>query len=472
MVTPDGAVRGDVVVENGRISAVMPETAAAGTPASASSAAAAPPADRIIDVSGCHVLPGGIDVHTHLDLDAGIARSSDDWYTGTVAAAHGGTTTVVDHPAFGPKGCSVFHQIDAYHDLAGDKAVIDYSFHGVIQRVDDGVIEGLEGLKARGVVSAKVYLTYDFRVGDRAALRVLERMKEIGGITAFHCENHGIVTHFRERFAGSGDTSPRFHALSRPHVAEAEAVARVIRLAEAIGDVPVYVVHLSSASGLEEIRRGVDRGVPVFAETCPQYLLLDDSEYERPGHEGLKHVMSPPLREKEDSRALWDGLADGTIQVVGTDHCPFYYEQKLELGGDSFLRCPNGIPGIEARMALLYSEGMRAGRISLEQFVDVTSTNPAKIMGLYPRKGAIEPGADADIVVFDPNREETITHALLHERVDYTPYEGIEVHGFPVLTMRRGEVIVDDGALSAEAGSGTYIPRRDPVLSPQALRRS
>jgi dihydropyrimidinase len=457
VVTPEGAVRTDVRIADEKIHAVGPRLGSSTN------------ADTTIDVSGLIVLPGGVDVHTHLDLDAGIARSSDDWYTGTVAAACGGTTTVVDHPAFGPSGCSVFHQIDVYHGLADRRAVIDYGFHGVIQHVDEQVIGDLAGLVERGVTSSKVYLTYDFRLSDRAVLQVLEKMKALGGITAFHCENHGIVSHYRKTFASEGHTTPEYHARSRPHTAEAEAIARVIRLAETVGDVPVYIVHLSTASGLEEIRWGRERGVPVFAETCPQYLLLDEDEYEKPGLEGLKAVMSPPLRTRADREALWGGLADRTIQVVGTDHCPFDFAQKRRLGGESFLRCPNGAPGIEARMPLLFSEGVAKGRITLARLSEITALHPAKIMGLYPSKGAIEPGADADLVVFDPERRETISHSLLHERVDYTPYEGIEVRGYPVMTLLRGKIIVQNGVFSGDAGSGSFVYRQKPTLSPVDL---
>ncbi len=419
---------------------------------------------RVIDATGMIVLPGGIDVHTHLELETPVVKSSDDWYTGTVAAAHGGTTTIVDHPGFGPEGCSLFHQIDAYHRLAAQKAVIDYSFHGVIQHTSGTVIADLEDLMKRGIVSSKIYMTYDSMLCDGDIMKVLERMKAVGGLTAFHCENHGIVTHYRELFPRQGKTAPRYHARSRPHTAEAEAVSRVIRLAETVGDVPIYVVHLSTASGLEEIRRGRSRGIPVFAETCPQYLLLDETRYDEPGLGGLKYVMSPPLRTREDAEALWEGLADGTIQTVGTDHCSFMFDRKKELGSASFVTCPNGAPGIEARMALLYSEGVETGRISLQRYGEITSALPARIMGLYPRKGAITPGSDGDIVVFDPRKKLTISNEILHENVDYTPYEGFEITGYPVMTMRRGEIIVENGELCAVPGSGRFIARNAPDI--------
>lgn len=456
VVGAGGTEKGDVLIRGERIEAVGPDLGHTGV--------------NTVDATGFYVLPGGIDVHTHLDLDAGIARSSDDWYTGTVAAACGGTTTVVDHPAFGPEGCTVFHQIDAYHRLAGGKAVIDYGFHGVLQHVGDGVLADLGGLVDRGVVSSKVYLTYDFRIADGDILKVLERMKDLGAVTAFHCENHGIVSHYRDRFIGEGNTAPRFHGLSRPHTAEAEAVSRVIRLAETVGNAPVYIVHLSTASGLEEIRRGRNRGVPVYAETCPQYLMLSDERYDEPELGGLKYVMSPPLRKDRDREALWEGISDGSIQVVGTDHCPFLFDEKRKLGGRNFTRCPNGAPGIEARMALIFSEGVAKGRIGLERFADITATLPARIMGLYPKKGIIAPGSDADIVVIDPAKKVTLSHTMLHERVDYTPYEGIEVTGYPVMTMLRGTVIVDNGEFTGVKGAGRYVSRRVPDLPLEGTR--
>ena len=448
---PSGPRRADLLIRGEKIAEIGNDLSCEGA--------------RVIDTAGMLLLPGGIDVHTHLDLDAGIARASDDWYTGTAAAAYGGTTTVVDHPAFGPKGCSVFHQIDIYHDLASGKAVIDYGFHGVIQHIGGTVIDDIEGLIERGIVSSKVYLTYDSMLADGEVIKVLERMKAVGGLTAFHCENHGIVTHYRHAFSKAGKTAPRHHAESRPHTAEAEAVSRVIRLAETVGDVPVYVVHLSTASGLEEIRRGRERGVPVFAETCPQYLLLDESRYDEPDLGGLKYVMSPPLRTPSDSEALWKGLADGTIQTVGTDHCPFMFDVKKKLGAKSFLSCPNGAPGIETRMALLYSEGVAAGRITASRYVEITSTLPARIMGLHPLKGVIAPGSDGDIVVFDPEKKVIISRDMLHENVDYTPYEGRKVTGWPAMTMLRGKIIVEDGVLHADPGSGRFLSRSLPDLS-------
>ncbi len=395
------------------------------------------------------------------EAGAGAEKTSDDWYTGTVAAACGGTTTVVDHPAFGPAGCSVFHQIDKYRSLADANAAVDYSLHGVLQHVDETVLRDLKGLFQRGVTSVKIYLTYDFRLGDEEVLRVLRRMRELGGLTAAHCENHGIVTYLRKRFAEEGKGQPWFHAQSRPPEAEAEAVARIIRLAESLGrsSGPVYVVHLSSAAGLEEIRRGRERRIPVFAETCPQYLLLTEESYHEPDSGGLKYVMSPPLRTDADREALWQGLGQGLIQTVGTDHCSFLFSRKRALGGESFLSCPNGAPGVETRMPLLFSFGVMQKRITPERFVELTAEAPARLMGLYPRKGAIAEGSDADIVLMDPLARVRLSVRNLHQDVDYTPFEGIEVSGYPLLTMLRGRVIWERGRFLGSRGGGTYLPR-------------
>ena len=290
-----GEARADILIREGRISAVSPEIGAPGV--------------RVIDAAGLLILPGGVDVHTHFDLMGGAERTSDDWLSGTVSAACGGTTTVVDHPGFGPRGCSLFHQINAYHALAAGAAAVDYSFHGVIQRVDADILRDLEELARAGIPSVKAYLTYDYRLEDAEILQLLKRMRSIGGVTCVHCEDHQTVAALRERFKAEGKGEPRYHALSRPAAAEAQAVARMVRLSAEAGGAILYVVHLSSAAGLAEVRAGRKRGLPVFAETCPQYLLLTEERYEEPDLGGLKYVMSPPLRTPEDARALLGGSA-------------------------------------------------------------------------------------------------------------------------------------------------------------------
>lgn len=414
---------------------------------------------RIIDAGGKYVIPGGVDVHTHMDLQAGSSRAVDDFYDGTVAAACGGTTSIVDHMAFGPKGCNLHHQLNEYHRLADGRAVIDYGFHGTVQHLNKDILAELEDMVKDGVSSVKVYLTYDFRLNDGEVLQVLKRMKELGGVTAFHCENHEILEYYRKKFVAEGKTSPIYHAKSRPNLAEAEAVARVLNLARLAGDAPVYVVHLSSKEGLEAIRDARRKGQKnIYVETCPQYLTLTEEKYL--DEDGLKYVMSPPLRTEEDCRRLWEGLEAGDIQVVGTDHCPFNYGKEKQLGKDDFTKCPNGAPGVEERIPLLFSEGVMKNRISMNRFVETMCTNPAKIYGLYPQKGIIQPGSDGDLVIIDPEAEYVITHDRMHSAVDYTSYEGIRIQGKVSLVMQRGRIVAEDGQFKGERGAGRFIMRK------------
>jgi dihydropyrimidinase len=414
---------------------------------------------EVIDAAGKIVIPGGVDAHTHLNLDAGIAVASDDFYTGTVAAAFGGTTTIVDHPAFGPAGCSLDHQIKKYHGFAEGKAVIDYGFHGVIQHVDQDVLRMMEVLAGQGIASYKVYLTYAFKLSDVDVYRVLERAKELGVMIAVHPENDGVINLLRERFVARGKTGPAYHPLSRPVWCEAEAINRMILFADMAGNAPLYIVHLSNALGLEYIRNARRRGqMNLYAETCPQYLLLDDSRYELPGMEGLKYIMCPPLRKAADRESLWQGLAED-IDTVATDHCPFFFATQKILGKDDFTKCPSGAPGIEERIPLMYSEGVAKKRISLRRFTDLCCTAPAKLFGMYPQKGVIRVGSDADIVIIDPGKRLTLEKGMLHGNVDYTAYEGTELSGFPVCTVSRGEVIVRDGVFTGKAGRGRFVRR-------------
>lgn len=414
---------------------------------------------RIIDAGGKYVIPGGVDVHTHMDLQAGSSRAVDDFYDGTVAAACGGTTSIVDHMAFGPKGCNLHHQLNEYHRLADGRAVIDYGFHGTVQHLNKDILAELEDMVKDGVSSVKVYLTYDFRLNDGEVLQVLKRMKELGGVTAFHCENHEILEYYRKKYVAEGKTSPIYHAKSRPNLAEAEAVARVLNLARLAGDAPVYVVHLSSKEGLEAIRDARRKGQKnIYVETCPQYLTLTEEKYL--DEDGLKYVMSPPLRTEEDCRRLWEGLEAGDIQVVGTDHCPFNYGKEKQLGKDDFTKCPNGAPGVEERIPLLFSEGVMKNRLSMNRFVETMCTNPAKIYGLYPQKGIIQPGSDGDLVIIDPEAEYVITHDRMHSAVDYTSYEGIRIQGKVSLVMQRGRIVAEDGQFKGERGAGRFIMRK------------
>ena len=418
--------------------------------------------EEVIDASGKIVIPGGVDVHTHMDLDLGQFKASDDFYTGTVAAAFGGTTSIVDHMAFGPKGCSIGHQVEVYHGLAGDKAVIDYCYHGVMDHVDDAILDELKTLADEGIPTHKFYLTYGGMITDTEVLKLMERAAELGVMLCVHAENDGSIAHFREKYLKMGKTAPIFHARSRPPESEAEAVDRVLWLAQMAGDAPLYIVHLSTALGLESVRNARRRGQKnIFVETCPQYLFLDETKYLE--EDGLKYIMSPPLRSSEDCEALWEGILSGEIVTVGTDHCPFFYSKEKQMGKDDFTKAPGGAPGVETRIPLMFSE-VQSGRITLEKFVSTCCAEPARLFGMYPKKGVIAVGSDADIVLIDPNLKQTITFDMLHENTDYTPYEGFEVTGYPVMTISRGEVIVRDGKFTGQKGRGKFLKCGLPIL--------
>jgi dihydropyrimidinase len=314
-------------------------------------------------------------------------------------------------------------------------------------------------LKAEGVPSAKVYLTYGGRLHDREILSVLDKAESSGVLTLFHAENHAIIDFLCQKFRAGQKCAPKYHPLSRPNYCEAEAIYRIICLAEAAGNVPVYIVHLSTAAGLQTITAAQERGVPVYAEVCPQHLLLDDSCYDEPNYKGLQYIMAPPLRKAADAAALWQGLARGSINVVATDHCSFSFADKLAQGKNDFSRAPGGIPGVETRLPLLFSEGVLKNRISLNRFVEVVSTAPARLLGLFPRKGNLAPGADADVVIFDPNAEKIISSTTLRQNADYSPFEGRAVRGWPTTTIVRGCIVFRNGRLTVEKGWGTYIHR-------------
>jgi len=451
IVTAADTVRADLLIDGSVIAKIGPGLGEADA--------------RVIDAAGCYVIPGGVDVHTHLNLEAHGVKVGDGFFVGTASAAFGGTTCVVEHPGFGPDGCSLLYQVERYREKALGETVVDYGLHAVFQHVDEMVLDELKDLAVKGVPSGKIYLTYDGRLNDRDILEVLDRARATGMLAAFHAENDAIISFLRDKLRAEGKRAPIHHALSRPDYCEAEAISRILHLAEAAGVAQVYIVHLSTALGLLAIEEGRRRGLTVYAEVCPQHLLLDDSCYLEPEHGGLKYIMAPPLRKKEDCAALWNGLATGSIDVVATDHCSFNFADKLALGKEDFSKCPGGIPGVETRLPLIFSEGVLKGRLSLNRFVDVVSTAPARIMGLYPRKGTLEPGSDADVVVLDPQHEKIITPGNLYHNADYSPYEGMKVRGWPVLTMVRGKVIMQHGRLLAEKGWGEYVERR---LMPEA----
>src|SRR6188508_2269769 len=416
-------------------------------------------ADRIIDAKRKYVLPGGIDVHTHMDMPFGGTTSADDFESGTIAAAIGGTTTIVDF-AIQYKGQTLHHAWETWMKKAESKAAIDYGFHMIITDLSEQVEIEMDGLVKQGVTSFKLFMAYPgvFMLDDANIFRAMRRTGKNGGTICMHAENGGVIDVLVKEALANGQTAPKYHALTRPARAEGEATHRAIALAE-IADVPVYIVHLSAAEALEMVTEARDRGLPAFAETCPQYLFLSYDNYEEPGFAGAKYVMSPPLREKAKQDQLWRGLAFNDLQCISTDHCPFCMKEQKELGLNDFSKIPNGAPGIETRMSLVFDGGVRAGRISLNRFVELTSTAPAKIFGLFPRKGTIAPGSDADLVIFDPEKTMTLSAETHHMKVDYNPYEGREVTGVTDTVISRGKVIVDGERFTGRAGAGSFLKR-------------
>ena len=448
IVTATDLYKGDVFIEGEKITTI-------GT----SLTELTMPADRVIDATRKYVFPGGIDVHTHLDMPFGGTTSAGDFESGTIAAAHGGTTTVVDF-AIQYKGQTLHHALEAWAKKAEGKAAIDYGFHMIITELSDQVEQEMDALVRQGVTSFKLFMAYPgvFMLDDASIFRALLRTGKNGGTICMHAENGGVIDVLVKNALAEGNTAPKYHALTRPARAEAEATHRAIALAEIAG-VPIYIVQLSASEALEMVTEARDRGLPAYAETCPQYLFLSYENYEEPGFEGAKYVMSPPLRSKETQDRLWRGLAFNDLQAISTDHCPFCMKEQKTLGEGDFSKIPNGAPGIETRMSLVYDGGVRSCRISLNRFVELTSTAPAKIFGLFPRKGTIAPGSDADMVIFDAEKKVRLSAKTLHMKVDYNPYEGREVTGTTETVISRGRVIVDGGRFTGRTGGGSFLKR-------------
>ena len=432
------------------------------------------PARRDIDAAGRWVLPGGIDTHCHLDQPMRTgATLADDFLSGTISAAHGGTTTIVPFAAQ-VHGSGVRAAVDDYHRRAAGKPVIDYAFHLIVSDPTEAVLrDELPGLIREGYTSFKIYMTYEMlKLNDRQIIAVLAVARREGALVMVHAENSDCIAWLTEQFEAAGQTAPYYHALSRPLAVEREGTHRAITMAEIV-DVPILLVHVSGAEAVEQIRWAQGRGLRIYAETCPQYLVLTADDLKAPGFEGAKFVCSPPPRDAQSQQAVWNGLASGVFHTFSSDHSPFRFDDpagKKRFGADApFTKIPNGVPGIETRLPILLSEGVHQGRIDLATFVRLTATNPAKMYGLYPRKGTIAVGSDADVVIWDQDRDVTITNDMLHHNCDYTPYEGMRLRGWPAVVLSRGEVVVEEDKLLAEPGQGQFVRcDRPAVVRPRA----
>jgi dihydropyrimidinase len=415
-------------------------------------------ADETIDAAGKYVIPGGIDVHTHMELPFGGTFAKDTFETGTRAAAFGGTTTIVDF-AVQSRGKSLREGLDAWHAKAEGNAVADYGFHMIMSDVNDDTLKEMDQLVAEGVPDFKLFTAYPgvFFSDDGAIFRAMQQTAKNGGLIMMHAENGLAIDVIAADTFNAGTTDPIGHGLARYSVLEGEATNRVIRLAQA-ANVPVYIVHLSAREALNAVRQARDEGLPAFAETCPQYLFLSLDDLGN-GFNGAKFVCSPPLRTEDHQPELWNGLIKDDLQVVSTDHCPFDFHGQKDLGKGDFRKVPNGLPGVEDRMDLLHDGGVVAGRISKERWVEITSTAPAKLFGMYPKKGAIAVGSDADLVIYDPKRKHTISAKTHHMDVDYSCYEGRSVQGGSDIVLSRGSVIVRDGNFTGRKGAGKFIKR-------------
>jgi dihydropyrimidinase len=452
VITASGTVAADVLIDGEQITAL----AAAGTDVADAWSAGA---DKVINATGKYVLPGGIDVHTHMEMPFGGTFSADTFETGTRAAAWGGTTTIIDF-AVQAKGTSLLATLDRWHGKADGNCAIDYGFHMIVSDVNETTLKEMESCIDAGVNSFKMFMAYPgvFYATDGEILLAMRKAAETGATIMMHAENGIAIDQLVARARAEGKTEPLQHGLTRPPELEGEATARAITLAKVTG-APLYIVHLSSAPALDAVTQARDAGQNVFAETCPQYLYLSLDDLARPGFEGAKYVASPPLRPKEHQASLWRGLRTNDLCVVSTDHCPFCFAEQKEMGRGDFAKIPNGMPGVEHRMDLLH-QGVVAGELSLARWIEVASTTPARMFGLYPRKGVIAPGADADIVVYDPRARQTLSAQTHHMNVDYSSYEGFEITGKVDTVLSRGQVVIDAGQYVGAAGHGRFLERQ------------
>jgi dihydropyrimidinase len=443
VVTATETTRADVLIEDEKVATIGLSIEAV--------------ADKVIDATGRYVMPGGVDPHTHMDLPFGGSFCSDDFATGTRAAAFGGTTTIVDFALQGT-GEGLRQGLDLWHQKA-QKSFTDYGLHMIVKEVNDRVLKEMDELVGEGVTSFKLFMAYPgvFMLDDASIFRAMQRAANSGALIMMHAENGGPIDVLVQQYLADGKTDPKYHGMSRPAAMEGEAVHRVFALA-ALAGTPAYIVHLTSREALNAVREARDRGLPAYAETCPQYLYLSSDDMARPGFEGAKFVCSPPLRPKDHAEELWQGLVQGDLQIVSTDHAPFRYKGQKDLGLGNFAKIPNGLPSVEDRFTLMF-QGVRDKKIGLNRFVELVATAPAKMFGLYPRKGTIAPGSDADVVVFDPNHERTISAETHHMNVDYSAYEGLNVWGLPEVVIQRGNILVEGGEWRGVEGHGRFLPR-------------
>ncbi|CAM5357037.1 dihydropyrimidinase [Streptomyces abikoensis] len=449
VITAAEETHADVLVEDGKVAALA---------APGSAFAEGWHADRTLDATGKYVIPGGVDAHTHFDFPFGGTASSDDFETGTRAAAWGGTTTVVDF-AVQSRGRALREGLDQWHAKAADRCAIDYAFHMILSDVNEGSLKEMDLLVGEGVTSFKLFMAYPgvFYSDDGQILRAMQRAAGNGGLIMMHAENGIAIDVLVEQALAAGRTDPRYHGEVRRALLEAEATHRAIQLARVAGS-PLYVVHVSAEEAVAELAQARDKGLPVFGETCPQYLFLSTDNLAEPGFEGAKYVCSTPLRPREHQAALWRGLRTDDLQVVSTDHCPFCFSGQKELGRGDFSKIPNGLPGVENRMDLLH-QAVVDGHITRRRWIELACAAPARMFGLAPRKGTIVPGGDADIVIYDPHAEQTLSAATHHMNVDYSAYEGKRVAGRVETVLSRGEVVIDRRTFTGRAGHGRYVPR-------------
>lgn len=454
IVTAADTYQADVLIEDGKVALIGANLAGDDL--------------EVIDADGLLLLPGGIDVHTHLDLPFGGTVASDDFFTGHKAAAFGGTTTHIDF-AIQPIGGTLRQGIGEWHHKAEGKACIDYGFHVAITDLRDEVMKEIPLVIDEGVTSLKLFMAYKglFQVDDTTLFRAMMTAAENGMLIMVHAENGDVIADLTAKLLAAGKTEAKYHAVAHPALAEAEATARAVALA-GIAGAPLYVVHMTCEEAVEQLALGRQKGLPVMGETCTQYMFVFEDDLAKPNYEGAKYICSPPVRKPKDAQVLWKALANHTLQAVSTDHCPFWFEGGVkgriagkELGKPSFDKIPNGMPGIEDRVPVMWHFGVNEGRFNANRFVEITATNPAKIFGLYPRKGTIAIGSDADIVLWDPEKEHTISAETHHMNTDYNVYEGITVKGWPVRTLLRGQSIVIGESWHGQEGTGLFL-RRSP----------